>query len=62
MLNQIADRADWSPKQKRAVDDLKKQIGTLLVIIQNSDATLVEAAHTHLEKAVVELRESVFGF
>jgi hypothetical protein len=61
-MKTVLDKADWGTKETKAVANLKKVIEELTVIIKNKDATLVDAAHTHLESAVTELRELVFGF
>lgn len=61
-MKEIVDRAAWGEKDARATENLMREIEKLLTIIQNRDATLVDAGHTHLERTVNELRKLVFGF
>jgi regulator of replication initiation timing len=61
-MKAIVDKARWGEKEKKAIANLERVIDELSVIIKNKDATLVDAAHTHMESAVAELRKLVFGF
>jgi len=61
LMKKISDSASWKSETKASVQDLTKAMDELLVIIQNKDATLVVAGHTHLEHALREVRISTFG-
>ncbi len=61
-MNEIVEKATWNANEKNASASVKKEIEKLLAIVQNKDATLVDAGHTHLEGAITDLRKLVFGF
>jgi NAD-dependent SIR2 family protein deacetylase len=61
-MKTVTEKATWAPNESKVVAKLNEEIDKLSVIIQNLDATLVDAGHTHLEQAVTELRKLVFGF
>jgi hypothetical protein len=61
-MKEIVTKASWDEKETSASEELLERIEKLLLVIQNKDATLVDAAHTHLEDAVNVLRKLIFGF
>jgi hypothetical protein len=61
-MQDIVDKAKWNAEERNVTSDLKNEIDKLLLIIQNKDATLVDAGHTHVENVVTRLRNLVFGF
>jgi regulator of replication initiation timing len=61
LMKSIVDNARWGKKEEVASAKLGRVIDELSAIVQNKDATLVDAAHTHLEEALIQLRQLVFG-
>ena len=51
----------WGKEEKVRCDKAMKSLDELEQVIANRDATRVDAAHTHFEHALSELREVVFG-
>lgn len=61
LMKSIVDNAQWGEEEEVASAKLGRVIDELSAIVQNKDATLVDAAHTHLEEALIQLRQLVFG-
>lgn len=51
----------WGKDERVCADGAIKALDELEEVIAKKDATLVDAAHTHFEVALSELRELVFG-
>ncbi len=61
LMKKIAEKAPWSEPSKPLSSKLIQTLVELLQIIQEKDATRVNAGHTHVEQALNNLRDSTFG-
>ncbi len=61
LMKSIVEKAKWGSAEKPMSLKLKWVLGELETIIQERDATRVDAGHTHVEQVFSELRKIVFG-
>jgi hypothetical protein len=60
-MKAILAGARWEKGDVKAKERLARALEELEQVISEKDATRVDAAHTHLDEALGELRERVFG-
>jgi len=62
LMKSILKSTSWTKNATSASSKVQNRLDELLTIVQEKDATRVDAGHTHLELAISELRAAVFGF
>jgi hypothetical protein len=60
-MRKIVEKAQWNEKEQTASKELAKNLQELAKIVQEKDATRVDAAHTHVDEALSSLQDLVFG-
>ena len=60
-MRKIVEKAQWNEKEQIASKELAKNLQELAKIVQEKDATRVDAAHTHVDEALSSLQDLVFG-
>ena len=61
LMKKVVEKTDWQGAHMEHVDRLAGSLDELAQIISNKDTTRIDAAHTHAEYALNELRDLVFG-
>ena len=61
LMKKIAESVAWKSSDKSPPQELVAALDELAKIIQEKDSTRVVAGHTHLDKAIRDVRVSTFG-